>query len=140
MYRYPSVLVIALYIGRDIRGSMNFTCVQLGIPSTYFCLSRWLCHTQNLFITTCIVCCLCLLVRLIFQFILLHHILIGPTNTSFSDRLNLNPFICTFSNLNIVVLTWYDITSYSIVLPMSIYPRLIYSLSIYFRCIIYVTT
>ena len=52
-----------------------------------------------------------------FKFVLLRHILVGDTNVSFYERLNFNPFMCTIVHFNIDVLTWYDFTSYSIVLP-----------------------
>ena len=47
--------------------------------------------------------------------------------------------MCTFVNFTIVILTWYDITPYSLVLPMSISAQIFWPWSIYFRCIFYVT-
>ena len=76
----------------------------------------------------------------IFKFVLLRHILIGHTNISFCVRLNFNPFIPTFVHFTIVVLTWYDFTTYSIVLPMYISAWVFHTLKFYFRCIIYITT
>ena len=70
----------------------------------------------------------------------MRHILVGHTNISFCERLNFNTFMRTFLNFTIVILTWYDFTSYSIVLPMSISAQVFYVLSIYCGFIIYVTT
>ena len=76
----------------------------------------------------------------LFKFVLFHHILVGHTNISFCERLKLNIFMRTFVYFTIVVLTWYDFKSYSIVLPVYISAQVFHTLSIYFRCIIYVTT
>ena len=54
----------------------------------------------------------------IFNFFLLCHILIGNNSVYLCDRLNFNPFIYTFVHLTIAVFTWYNLTSYSIVLQM----------------------
>ena len=75
----------------------------------------------------------------IFKFVLLRHILIVHTNNFFCERLNFNPLIRIFLHFTIVVLTWYDLTSYYIVLPMSIYARILHALIIYCRCIVYIT-
>ena len=53
-----------------------------------------------------------LLVRLIFKFSLLHHILVGHTNIFFCELLKSNPFMRTFIKFTIVVLIWYDFTIY----------------------------
>ena len=74
----------------------------------------------------------------LFKFVLLCHILVVYTNLSFCEQFNINPFYCTFVHFTIVILTWHDFTSYSMVLPNSISDRLFHSLSICFRCIIYV--
>ena len=55
----------------------------------------------------------------------------------FCERLNLNIVSPTFVRFTIVMLTWHDFTSYSIVLPMLISVQAFHALSIYFRCIIY---
>ena len=78
--------------------------------------------------------------RFLFKFILLHHIYVGYTNIYFYEQLTFNPFCYTFVKFTIVVLTWYDFTSYSIVLPMSISVQVIQPGSICFRYIFYVTT
>ena len=57
----------------------------------------------------------------------------------FCERLNFNPFWSYFVHCAIVVLTWYDFISYSIVLPMSISARVFQPGRTCFRCIIYVT-
>ena len=67
-------------------------------------------------------------------------ILVGYTNISFYERLKYNPFRSTYLHFTIIVLTWYDFTLYSIVLPTSISARGFHTLSISFRYIIYVTT
>ena len=59
----------------------------------------------------------------LFKFILFCHVYIGYTNISFYEQLIFNTFCCTFLYFTIVVLNWYDFTSYSIVLPLSIYDR-----------------
>ena len=69
----------------------------------------------------------------------LRHIPVGDANRFFCEWLNLNPFSRIFVRFIIVTLTWHAFTSYSIVLPMYISDRVIHALSIYFRCIIYVT-
>ena len=72
----------------------------------------------------------------LFRFNLMRHIYVDYTNMSFYERLNFNPFCCTFVHFTIIVLIWYDITSYTIVLPMSIYALVLWLWSICFRCII----
>ena len=62
----------------------------------------------------------CLSDCLIFKFGLLRHIIVGHTSNFFCERLNFNPFSQAFVQFTIVVLTWYDFTLYSKVLPMSI--------------------
>ena len=54
----------------------------------------------------------------LFKFVLLLHILVSHTNIFFCERLNFNIFMGTFVHFDIVVLTRYDFTSYSIVFPM----------------------
>ena len=76
----------------------------------------------------------------IFRFVLLGHIPVGHTNIFFCGRLNFNPFSHTFVNFTIFILTWYDFTSYYILLTMSISSQVFHNLSIHCRCIIYVTT
>ena len=78
--------------------------------------------------------------RFLFKFILLRHMYVGYTNSSFFKRLSSNPFSCTFIHFTIVVLNWYDFRSYYIVLPTSISARGFHTLIICFRCIIYFTT
>ena len=46
----------------------------------------------------------------------------------------INTFSCTYAQFNIITLTWYDFTSYSIVLPMSISARVFQPCSTCFRC------
>ena len=53
---------------------------------------------------------------------------------------NFNPFSRIFVRFTIVNLTWDDSTSYSIVLPMHFSAQVFPASSIYFRCIIDVTT
>ena len=76
----------------------------------------------------------------VLKFVLLRHILVGDTDFYFYERLKLNPFSCTFVYFTIVIFTWYDFKSYSIVLPMYISAQVFHTLSIYLRCIFYVTT
>ena len=76
----------------------------------------------------------------LFKFILLRHICVGYTNTSFCDKLSFNPFSCTILYFDILFLTWYDFTSYSIELSMSVSDLFFHSLRICFRCIIFITT
>ena len=59
----------------------------------------------------------CLRDRLLFKFILLHQNYVGYTNMFFCEKLGFNTFSHTFVNFTIVILTWYNFTSYSIVLP-----------------------
>ena len=54
----------------------------------------------------------------LFKFKLLSHIYVCYTNMSFWEQLSGNPSSCNFVLFTIVVLTWYEFTSYSIVLPM----------------------
>ena len=70
------------------------------------------------------------------RFNLLRHIYVGFTNISFYEHLNYNPFIRTSIILNIVFLTWYDLTPYSLVLPISISALVFRLRSISFSCII----
>ena len=58
---------------------------------------------------------------------------------SFCERLNFNPFSRTFVHFNIVILTWYDFTSYSIVLPMSISALALRLWSIFLGILFYTT-
>ena len=101
MYLY---LVFRISIVRDVRGRTNSTCVQLHIPSTCVHLYRRQRHTQNLFYTTYVVFRSHILVRFIFQFVLLLHILVSRTNISFCERLNFKPFMCYFVHFTIVIL------------------------------------
>ena len=55
----------------------------------------------------------------LFKFVLFHHIIVGRTNIYFCEQLNFNIFMHTFLYFNTVILTWYDFTSYSIVLLMN---------------------
>ena len=82
----------------------------------------------------------CLYDRFLFNFFIFHHILVGHTNISLCEQLQFNIFMCTFVYFIIVVMTWYDFQSYSIVLPMYIFDQLFHTLSINFRGIIYFTT
>ena len=81
----------------------------------------------------------CLRDRFLFQFVSLRHILVGHASGHLCDRLTINTFSRTLVRFTLVILTWYEFASYSIVLPMSISTRVFHTLSIYFRCIIYVT-
>ena len=54
--------------------------------------------------------------QFIFKFVSLHQIPVENTNITFFDQLNSNPFMRNFVNFTIVVLTWYDFTSYTKVL------------------------
>ena len=84
--------------------------------------------------TTSLICCLRFLVRmsqasftfrtyilpiqicnhlrdlLLFDFNLLHHILVGYTYIYLCESLNFNTFSITFVYFNIVILTWHDFT------------------------------
>ena len=51
------------------------------------------------------------------RFNLLRHINLGFTNISFCERFKYNPFNCPSVIFSIVFLTWYDLTSYYILLP-----------------------
>ena len=77
---------------------------------------------------------------LLFKFFLLRHILIGYTNLYLFWRLNWNTLMHTFLNFTVVILTSHDFTSYSKLLPMSIYDFVFHTLIICFRCTIYATT
>ena len=55
------------------------------------------------------------------RFNLLCHICVIFTNMFFCERLSYNPFNCTYVIFTNAFLTWYELTSYSIVLPVSIY-------------------
>ena len=77
---------------------------------------------------------------LLVNFFLSHQVLVGHFIVYLCQGLNCNPFSCTFVRSNIVILTWYDISSYSIVLPMWFSAFVFHALNIYFRCNIYVTT
>ena len=65
------------------------------------------------------------------------HIYVGVTNMSFCEHLSYNPFNRTYVIFIIVFLTWYDLTSYSIVLPISISALVFWLWSICFRSIIF---
>ena len=54
-------------------------------------------------------------------FNLLRQIYVGFTKMSFCERLSYNHFNCNYVLFTIVFLTWYDLTSYSIVLPILVY-------------------
>ena len=69
--------------------------------------------------------------RFVLKFVLLRHILVGDTDFYFYERLKLNPFSCTFVYFTIVIFTWYDFTSYYIVLSIYISDRLFDTLIIY---------
>ena len=51
------------------------------------------------------------------KLVIFRHILVGHTNISFYEQLNFNIFMHTFVYFTKVVMTWYDLTSYSKVLP-----------------------
>ena len=59
---------------------------------------------------------------------------------SLYERLSYNPFNRTFVLFSIVFLTWYDLTSYSIVLSMSISALVFRILSLVLGVLFYVTT
>ena len=67
------------------------------------------------------------------------HVYVGFTNMSFCERLSCNPFNSTSVLPTIVFLTWDDLTSYSIVLPISISLLVFWLWNICYRSIIYVT-
>ena len=71
------------------------------------------------------------------SFNLLRHIYVGFTNMYFCERLSYNPFHFTSVIFTILFLTWYDLLSYSIVLPISI-STLVFLLWNFFRCIIFI--
>ena len=73
----------------------------------------------------------------IFKFVLLHHILVVHTKIFSYERLNFNTFSRTYVHFIIVILTWHDFTSYSLVLPTSISYWIFSFLSINCRCIIF---
>ena len=128
------------WFGMKIRGLKNYTCVQIHITvESLLSTSRWPRHTYDWFYTTSVVYLSQILVCFIFKFVLLSHILVVHTNIFFCERLNFNPLMHNFVNFTIVVLTWYDFTPYSILLPMSIYSQIFHTLRIYFRCVIHVT-
>ena len=77
--------------------------------------------------------------RFLFKFFL-HNILVGCAKLSFCERLTFNTFSHTFVHFTIVILTSHDFMSFYIVLHVSISDRFFQTLSICFRCIIYVTT
>ena len=79
----------------------------------------------------------CLHDRFLFKFVLFHHVLVGHNKISLCDQLKFNIFMRTFVYFTIVVLTWYDFKSYSIVLLMYISAQVFHTLSIYFRCIVF---
>ena len=54
-----------------------------------------------------------------FKVILLNYIQVGNTKINFCERSSFNPFISIFVHFTILFLTWYDFTSYSIVLTTS---------------------
>ena len=74
------------------------------------------------------------------HFNLLRQIYVGFTNMYFCERLSYNPSNRTSVLFTIVFLSWYDLTSYSIVLLISISAMVFRHSSISYRCIIYVTT
>ena len=76
--------------------------------------------------------------RFFYKFLLLRQIYIGYTNISFCEKLSFNTFSCTFVHFTIIIFSWYDFTSYSILLRMSISARFFHTFSICLRCIIYV--
>ena len=69
--------------------------------------------------------------RLLVKLVLLRHINVGYTNIFFCGWLRSNNFCCTFASFTIVILTWYDITPYSIVLPKSI-SAWVFNLGVFF--------
>ena len=75
--------------------------------------------------------------RLLFNFVLLRHLLVSYNNIYFYERLNINHFSRKIVNFTIVVLNWYDLKSYSIVLPISISVLVCRLWTICFRFIIY---
>ena len=110
-----------LDLGRDVIGCMNSTCIKLCIPSI-ICIFKRACSCVSPARFTCsFILDNHLCDRFVFKFILLRHMYVGYTNISFCQWLNSNPFSRTFVHFTIVVLTWYDFTLSSIVLPMSIY-------------------
>ena len=69
--------------------------------------------------------------RFLYKFILLRNIHVDYTSISFCYLLIFNSFCCTFVHFTIVVFTWYDFTSYYILLPMSISARVFWPWSIF---------
>ena len=66
-----------------------------------------------------------------YYFLKLHHIIVRYTKISFYERLKFNPLSSTLVNLTIFVLTWYDFTSFYIVLLVSISDWVFQTLSIF---------
>ena len=78
----------------------------------------------------------------LFKLNLLRQIYVSFTNMSFCEWLSFNILCRAFINFTIVVLTCYYFTSYSIVLPISIYAFVFWLWSIYFTVgvLLYITT
>ena len=127
----------------NIRGCKNYTYVQLRIHiESLLAPSRPSRHTYNLNILTSVLCRSWILVcaskgylrsgsyilsiqirnrlrdRFLFKFVLLLYIIIGFTKIFFWQRLKFNPFMNNFVHFTILILTWCNLTSYYIVLPM----------------------
>ena len=73
--------------------------------------------------------------RVLRRFNSLSHIYVDFTNFFFCERLSYNPFNCTSILFTKLFLTWYDLNSYSIVLPISISALVFWLWSICFTCI-----
>ena len=73
------------------------------------------------------------------RFNLLLHNYVGFTNIYICERLSYNPFNCISIIFTVVFFTWCDLTSYSIILPISIYALVFLLWSICYICIIYGT-
>ena len=78
--------------------------------------------------------------RVLFEVILLCNICIVYINVSFSELKRFKPYCCMFVHFTIAVLTWYEFTSFSIILLMSISVWVFWPWSICLECLIYVTT
>ena len=77
---------------------------------------------------------------LLFKFIFLRHIIVAYTNIYFWEQLIFKPFSPTFVHFTIVIFTWYDFTSYYIVLPISVSFWVFQPQIICFGCIVNITT
>ena len=74
--------------------------------------------------------------RFLFKFILLRHICVGYKKIPFCEQLSFNPFVRTFVQFTIFVLTWYNFTPYYMILTILIPAWVFQPWSILFRCII----